>query len=198
MEVIVLSGFASALSGIQAGGRDYGTQKGRWSQRGSTVIEVALLMGPFLLLLVGIMEFGMYYFHQHTLQYATREGMRLATVGGQLKDEEGELMDRKASIIKAIKDKASVAINIDENNIKIFKVGDNYQNPEDWEDADDPLAGNPADYMRVVVTYDHEFTTSLIGSFFDNDNIITIKRVQNPRFGMNRAGRISARDVANV
>ncbi len=170
----MLSDFASALSGIQAGGRDDGTQKGRWSPRGSTVIEVALLMGPFLLLLVGIMEFGMYYFHQHTLQYATREGMRLATVGGQLKDEDGELMDRKASIIKAIKDKASVAINIDENNIRIFKVGDNYQNPDDWEDAN-PSAGNPADYMRVVVTYDHEFATSLIGGFFGNDNIITME-----------------------
>lgn len=172
----MLSGFASALSGIQAGGRDDGTQKCRWSQRGSTVIEVALLMGPFLLLLVGIMEFGMYYFHQHTLQYATREGMRLATVGGQLLDEEGEPMDRTASIIKAIQDKASVAIYIDKDNIKIFKVGDNYQNPDGWEDEDAiPSAGDPADYMRVVVTYDHEFATSLIGGFFDNDNIITME-----------------------
>jgi len=156
-------------------GRDAGTQKCRRSQRGSTAIEVALLMGPFLLLLVGIMEFGMYYFHQHTLQYATREGMRLATVGGQLLDDEEERMDRTASIIKAIKDKASVAINIDENNIKIFKVGDNYQNPDDPEDAADPSAGNPADYMRVQVTYEHEFATSLIGGFFGNDNSVTME-----------------------
>jgi len=154
--------------------RDDGTQKGCWNQRGNTAVEVALLMGPFLLLLVGIMEFGLYYFHQHTLQYATREGMRLATVGGQLLDENGEPMDRTASIIKAIKDKASRAITIDESNIKIFKVGDNYQNPDDWEDAN-PSAGNPADYMRVQVTYDHEFATPLIGGFFDQGNTITME-----------------------
>ncbi len=120
------------------------------------------------------MEFGLYYFHQHTLQYATREGMRFATVGGQLLDDNGDPMDRTASIIKTIKDKASVAMEIDESNIKIFKVGDNYQNPDDWEDAD-PSAGNPADYMRVQVTYDHEFATSLIGGFFGQGNTITME-----------------------
>ncbi|MEE8126578.1 MAG: TadE family protein [Nitrospirales bacterium] len=154
--------------------RDDGTQKGCWNQRGSTAVEVALLIGPFLLLLVGIMEFGLYYFHQHTLQFATREGMRLATVGRQLLDENGEPMDRTASIIKTIKDKASVAMEIDDSNIKIFKVGDNYQNPDDWEEAD-PSAGNPADYMRVQVTYDHEFATSLIGGFFGQGNTITME-----------------------
>lgn len=154
--------------------QDDGTQKGCWNQRGITAIEVALLIGPFFLLLVGIMEFGLYFFHQHTLQYATREGMRLATVGGQLLDENEDPMKRIASIIKAIKDKASVAIEIDENNIKIFKVGDNYQNPEDWQNLVSS-AGDPADYMRVVVTYDHEFATSLIGGFFGHDNIITME-----------------------
>ena len=43
-----------------------------------------------------------------------------------------------------------------------FVVGDNYQNPEGWETAA-PNAGNPADYMRVVVEYDHAFLTPLVG-----------------------------------
>ena len=126
------------------------------------MVEMGALLLPFLLLLFGVFEFGWYFFHEHTLQYATREGMRMALVGGVVNDEEGNPLSREESIIQTIQENAAWAMDIDESDISIFVVGDNYQNPEGWETAA-PNAGNPADYMRVVVEYEHAFLTPLVG-----------------------------------
>ena len=141
---------------------------------GNMMVETAFLMLPFILFLSAIMEFGWYYYHQHTLQYATREGMRMATVGGVLNDQQGDPLTREKSIIQTIQNNASVAMQIPEENIKIFRVGDNYSNPDGWEDAA-PNAGNPADYMRVVVFYDHEFFTPLVGKLLTDDNSVRMQ-----------------------
>ncbi|GJL55733.1 MAG: hypothetical protein NPIRA02_28650 [Nitrospirales bacterium] len=136
--------------------------------RGNTMTEVGLLLLPFLLLLSSVFEFGWYYFHEHTLQHATREGMRLALVGGILHDEDGNPLSREEAIIATIQKNASWAMTIKEEDIAIFKVGNNYQNPEGWETAA-PNAGNPADYMRVVVDYEHTFLTPFVGKFFSDE-----------------------------
>ena len=41
----------------------------------------------FLLAAMSVTEFGWYYLHQHVLQYATREGMRVGLLGVTLEDE---------------------------------------------------------------------------------------------------------------
>ena len=142
--------------------------------RGSTTMETAFLLLPFIVLLMAVIEFGWYFLHEHTLQFATREGMRLALVGGVLDDGQGDPLSREDSIIQTIKNNASWVMVIPENNIKIFQVGDNYSNPDGWESAA-PNAGNPADYMRVVASYDHEFLTPLIGEYFTDDNTIKMQ-----------------------
>ena len=76
-------------------------------------MEIAIALPLFLMLVIGIIEFGWYFFVQHTLQYATREGMRLALVGRTLTDTAGNPMTRKASIIKTIREEASLAVNPD-------------------------------------------------------------------------------------
>jgi len=136
------------------------------NQRGQTAIEVSFLMLPFLILLLGSMEFGWFFFQEHSLQYATREGMRLALVGDVLLDG-GDTLSRVESIKKEIRDRAAAAMDGNAVQISIYKIGDNYEDPEDWETLQD--AGNPADYMRIRTQYDYEFLTPLIGSFF-NDN----------------------------
>ncbi|HQP25984.1 MAG TPA: pilus assembly protein, partial [Smithellaceae bacterium] len=71
--------------------------------RGASAVEFALIMPLFFLLLFGIVDFGWYFFNQHTIQYATREGARLALVGRTLQNPDGSNMSREASIIKTIK-----------------------------------------------------------------------------------------------
>lgn len=138
------------------------------NQRGNTIVEVSLLLLPFLILIMGVMEFGWYFLHQHTLQYATREGMRLALVGGTLLDEQGNPLTREDSIIEQIREKAQVVMNPNDVQIWIFKVGSNYESPSAWEDLA-PNAGNPADYMRISTRYDHHFLVPLIGNLFPNN-----------------------------
>ena len=90
--------------------------------RGATLVEFAMVLPVFVLLLFGIIEFGRYFFVQHTLQFATREGTRLALVGGTLADANGNPLSRTASIIKQIRDNASLAVNPAEISISIFPI----------------------------------------------------------------------------
>ena len=131
---------------------------------GVTIVEFALVLPILALLLCATIEFGYYFFVQHTLQFATREGTRLALVGGTLNDPEGNPMSRQASIVQTIRDHASMAVNPDALQISIFPVGPGYTDPVNWPAATDP--GSGGDYMRVRVRYLFHFWTPLIGRFF--------------------------------
>jgi hypothetical protein len=128
-------------------------------------VEFALVLPILALLLCATIEFGYFFFVQHTLQFATREGTRLALVGGTLNDpNNGNPMSRQDSIIQTIKDHASMAVNPDALQISIFPVGSGYTDPANWPVTTDP--GSGGDYMRVRVRYLFHFWTPLIGRFF--------------------------------
>ena len=141
------------------------------SGKGTTVVEYALVLPFFLLLVLGMIDLGWYFFVEHTLQYATREGMRLALVGRKLMDESGNPMSREASIIKTIKDNASLAVDPSSLSIYIFPIGNDYTDPANWENLD-PYAGGPGSYMRVKTRYTYNFLTPLIGAFFTGGNTL--------------------------
>jgi TadE-like protein len=148
------------------------------NQRGNTTTEMAMMLLPFVVLIMGVMEFGWYFLHQHTLQYATREGMRLALVGEVLNDENGDPQTRDASIRQVIHEKGEIGLmNIDKaNDIAIWKAGAN-DDEEGGLSFDElaPNAGNPADYMRLKVQYEHHFLTPLVGKFFPDSESITLR-----------------------
>jgi len=138
----------------------------RGKNRGASAVEFALIMPLFFILLFGIVDFGWYFFNQHTLQYATREGARLALVGATLQDAVGDddLSRRKYSIVKTIEENASVAIKPDDLKISIYPVVPNQAEPND--SATPQNAGSSGDYMRIRVLYTYKFLTPLIGKFF--------------------------------
>jgi len=144
------------------------------NSKGTTILEMGFLMAPFVLLLVAVFEFGWYFLQEHTLQYATREGMRLALVGGVLNDAQGNPLSREDSIIQIIQEKAAAVMDIPTQNIKIFQVGNNYSSPSGSETAPNNV-GNAADYMRVAVWYDHQFFTPLVGGLFSGDGTIRLE-----------------------
>ena len=134
-------------------------------------MEVAIALPLFLMLVIGIIEFGWYFFVQHTMQYATREGMRLALVGRTL-TESGTPLTREASIIKTIKEEASLAVNPGSLMISIYPVNADFSDPTGWETTQS--AGNPGDYMRVRTRYDHKLFTPLIGTFFTGGHVVVV------------------------
>lgn len=129
--------------------------------KGSSVVEFALTLPVFIILVVGIIEFGWCFFVQHTMQYATREGMRLAIVGRTLTG-----MTPEASIIFTIRQEASLAVNPNSVLISIYPVGNNFSDPANWQNTQN--AGGTGQYMRVRSRVIHSFFTPLIGAFFPN------------------------------
>lgn len=133
-------------------------------ERGATVVEFAIAAPIFFLLLLGTFEFGRYYYVQHTIQFGTREGTRLALVGRTLNDEDGNPLSREDSIRRMIRDHVTPAVNPDEVLINIYPVESDYSDPGGWDQQSNP--GNPGQYMRVRTRYTYRFITPFVGDFF--------------------------------
>lgn len=135
------------------------------NNRGTTALEFALILPVFAFFIFGICDMGYYMFVQDTLQYATVEGMRLATVGGTLNGANNTPLSRAASIVQEIDNVAANAgIHAAAIRVSIFPITATYGDPTGWTGEQD--AGNPGDYMRVVAAYTYTFFTPLIGTFF--------------------------------
>jgi len=136
---------------------------------GTSIVEFALILSLFFLLIFGILEFGRYFFVQHTLQFATREGMRLALVGRRLPDGQGGFLSRTESIIQTIRENASLAVDPSSLEIYVFPVAVDYSDPGNWQT---PNAGNPGVYMRVRARYTYKFVNPLIAALFPDGEIV--------------------------
>jgi hypothetical protein len=134
------------------------------SMQGSTIVELAMVLPLFVLLLFGIIEFGRYFFVQHTMQFATREGTRLALVGSTL-----GARTRAESIVQMIQDNVRLAINPSEISISIFPITASYSDPTGWEQQQN--AGGPGDYMRVRTRHNYRFLTPLLAGFFNGGSV---------------------------
>jgi hypothetical protein len=133
--------------------------------RGLAIVELAIVLPLFMVILFAIFDFGMYFFVKHTVQYATREGMRVALVGKRLPDDSGDLMSREDTVISTIREKASFAVDASALSVYVYPVAVDYGDPGDWDDAE-PDAGAPGIYMRVRSRYLYTFITPIIGAFF--------------------------------
>jgi Flp pilus assembly protein TadG len=75
----------------------------RNTQRGSLVVETALVGSIFIMMILGVMDFGRIYYCRSTLKYAVSQGARFATTGGTLEDANNEVLSREDSIIYLIR-----------------------------------------------------------------------------------------------
>ena len=65
----------------------------RRGRSGQAVVEFALVLPLFLLLLFAAVEFGRAYFHLHLLTNASREGARVGSLLGKLNDDVTNAVD---------------------------------------------------------------------------------------------------------
>jgi hypothetical protein len=138
-----------------------GSARHRFGERGSTLVEFALAAPILFMVTFVIVDLGTYFFREHTVQFATREGVRLALAGGTVRDLQGNPLGREASIVSTIQHYASVAgIKPSELSISIFPVDGNYNDPVGWQGTRD--AGRPGQFMRVRATYNYSFLTPLV------------------------------------
>jgi hypothetical protein len=58
----------------------------RWLRRGVAMVEMALVLPMFLMLVLGMMDLGIAVYRHHLLSHAARQGVREAIVHGGLAD----------------------------------------------------------------------------------------------------------------
>jgi len=126
-------------------------------RRGSTLVEFALTLPLFLLLTLGVLEFGRLFYIQLTLQSAVREASRLTITGNVLPDPEnpGEFLSRVESIIARIQE-VTPGLDVETAQITIIGPG----GPGD--------AGGPGDLVTIQVDYTIDLITPMIAALFEN------------------------------
>jgi Flp pilus assembly protein TadG len=129
----------------------------RRGRRGQTLVEFALILPIFLLIVVGIFDAGRAVFAYHTANNAAREGGRQAIVD----QTEAHVQGRAAQ--------HAVALGVDPASVEV-----DYRDPDTPESADscltkdgDPAVGTSEIYgcLAVVrVPYTYDAATPIIGS----------------------------------
>ena len=76
----------------------------KWMQRGSAMVEFALIAPVLFFLLFTIMELGLLFWVNLTMQYAVREGARYAITGQSNLDPATVNQQRYLAVIQRIKD----------------------------------------------------------------------------------------------
>lgn len=124
--------------------------RGKDSDRGSTLLEFALVAPILTILFMGILDFGRYHFSRITLQHAIHEAARFAVTGNSLNDPNtGTPMTRAESITQVILAQAS-DLDLDVNRVDI--------NPAD--------GGGPGQVVTVTGGFTFEFLTPGMQALF--------------------------------
>lgn len=125
------------------------------SAKGQSLVEFALVLPLFFLLLFGVIDFGRLFYVQMTLQNALRQAGRYAVTGNHLpvdpKRPDLGTLTRVNSIIQ-IAQQSSLGLDVTGIKITSRDGGSN--------------AGGPGDTVTISVSADLQLLTPLIGQFF--------------------------------
>ncbi len=126
------------------------------SSRGQTLLEFALVVPVFLMLVFAVIDFGHLFYVEMTMENAVRQAGRYATTGNHLADPKnpGQNLSRVNSIIQSIQQAAN-GLNVPSNSITISSVGGGAGS-----------AGGPGDTVTISVNTGVQMMTPLIAPFF--------------------------------
>lgn len=122
------------------------------------MVELAILMPVFILMIFAMLDFSRMMFTKITLQHAMREAGRFGVTGRSLPDPNHPetLQSRLASIKQVVREKA-IGVQVDPNAIYISSVSGGANN-----------AGGPGDTFTLSLDYEFHFITPFVGKYFDN------------------------------
>jgi hypothetical protein len=128
--------------------------------RGQTLVEFALILPIFLVVLMGIFDAGRLVFAYHTVNNAAREGGREATVNQTVADIQGRAAQHGVAL-----DLSPTTVYVD------FRLASDPDN----DDSCDAALGTPAIFgcLAVVrVTYDYVAATPIIGNLIGPMSVV--------------------------
>jgi Flp pilus assembly protein TadG len=124
------------------------------SERGTTIVEFAIVAPLVLLLVFGVIDFSRLFYTRLTMQHAVREAVRFAVTGNVTQDPNtGQPRTRPESIRAKIVENAT-GLDVDVNTIQIT--------PAD--------GGGPGQIVTVRTDFTFEFATPVIKPFFPGGN----------------------------
>jgi len=123
------------------------------------MVEFAITLGVFLLLVLGTMDFGYLYSTKMTLQNAVRQAGRYAITGQCITGSNGTCSkNRHDSIIQNVVDYSLGLVSPSQITLTCTDKGGGCIN----------AAGGPTDIITITVNYPYKFLTGPIGAFFTN------------------------------
>ena len=124
---------------------------------GQTLVETAISLSIFFLLVLGTMDFGYLFSTKFTLQNAVRQGGRYAITGQCITGSDGTCSEsRYTSIIQTVETASLGRVTAGEIRITCTDNGGGCPNN----------AGGPGDIVTITVTHPYTFMTGPIGAFF--------------------------------
>ncbi len=135
----------------------------RRRQRGSAVVEMAIIAPIAFLLLIGIIEYSILFFTTLTMQYAVREGARYAITGRTDKDPATANQQRYLAVIQAIK---SNSMGMYDTVTPVISVNNTTYASTNAYSAN--MFGGPGDILVLRLDCTWKLATPLIAAFFPN------------------------------
>src|SRR5271165_7608634 len=128
----------------------------RESTCGTTLLEFALVLPMFVLLLFAVTDFARLFYVEMTLQNAVREDGRYAITGNHVPDpnHQGQTLSRVKSITQVAQ---QAAMGLDVSSLQIISVNGGSGN-----------AGGPGDTVTISLTTNLKLLTPIIAQFFKN------------------------------
>lgn len=111
------------------------------NEKGQALVEFAIILPILLLLIMGILQFGMLINSYLTLENSSREGARLGIVGGTNSDIQNIVIKTAPTL-----DPSAITINI---------------TPSDG-------TRNSGDTLTINLTYNYKLTIPIISQLFNN------------------------------
>jgi hypothetical protein len=133
--------------------------KAKANDSGVTMLETAISLFVFLVLVMGTMDFGFLFSTKVTLQNAVRQAGRYAITGQCITGSGGCSESRYNSIIQTLEGASAGVLssgNIGDVSITCTNTGGGCPNG----------AGGPGDIVTITVAYPYRFMTGPVGAFF--------------------------------
>lgn len=130
-------------------------------QRGSAVVEMAIVAPVAFLLLIGVIEFSILFYTTLTLQYAVREGARYAITGRKDLDPAASNQQRYLAVVQSIKNNAMGMY--DSCNPVISVNGTTYASSNAYADN---MFGAPGQIVVLRIDCSWKLATPLVSSLF--------------------------------
>lgn len=137
------------------------------AKAGQSMVEFAMVVPLFFLLVFGIFDFGHLFYVQMTLQNALRQAGRYAVTGNHITNAGTTTPLSRIDSIKQIAQNAAVGLNV--GNIMISTIDANGMPVNSGSLA----AGGPGSTVIISLTENLQLFTPLIGQFFGPNGIYT-------------------------